>query len=68
MAFVVASHYHLQIIFLLSRVVFKGFSFFVGDDWRFCKNCFQEGLILTARWYIVTKGINGRDLLAFLYV
>ena len=45
MAFVVASHYRLQITFLLSQACLKGFSL-VRDDRRFCKNCCQQGLIV----------------------
>ena len=26
--------------------LFRGFSPFVNDDLRFCKNCFQQGLIV----------------------
>ena len=81
MAFVVASHYRLQTIFLLSQACLQGSSLLVKYDRRFCKDCLQQGLIviglqcsisicfkfLTAGWYIVTKA-NVRDLLAFMYV
>ena len=59
MAFVVASHYSLKIIFLLSRAWIL---LFVRDDRRFLKissgkgwiQCFIDIRFLTAEWYVVT--------------
>ena len=57
-------------IFCSHKHVLKRFSLFIKNDRRFCKICFQLGLIvyqtpfsinicfkfLTAGWYVVTKG------------
>ena len=46
-AFVVVSHYRLQIIFFALTSMFpRDFPFFIKDDRRYCKICFQQGLVV----------------------
>ena len=69
--------------FAFTSISFEGFSLFVRDDQRFCKNCFQQGLIVYQtpmfhQYYDLIFWPSGgtlwqkativRDLLAFVYV
>ena len=77
-AFVVASHYSLQITFLLSRAWFSFLWEMIGDR-RFLKIASSKGWIqcsidirfkfLTAEWYVVTFWILNLNLnLNFIFI